>query len=75
VAGGHAVATRLAADSALAGARSPAGTDGSAMPMVGEVNVNMVVNNPLPEKPSETASKKVGHAARVGMNTVLGGAA
>jgi hypothetical protein len=75
VAGGGAVATRMAAGSALASTRAWTGSDGSAMPTVGEVNVNMVVNNPLPEKPSETASKRVGRAARLGMNTVLGGVA
>lgn len=39
------------------------------------VVVNMDVKNPLPEKASVSASKRVGQAARIGVATAIGGAA
>lgn len=42
---------------------------------VRDVHVTQIVNNPLPEKPSETASKKTSRAARLGVMTVLNGVA
>lgn len=38
------------------------------------VNVYMDVQNPLPEKASVSASKRVGQAARIGVATAIGGA-
>jgi phage-related protein len=40
-----------------------------------DVHVTQIVHNPLPEKPSETASKHTGRAARLGVTSVLGGSA
>lgn len=39
----------------------------------GDVIVNQYVSNPLPEKPSETASKRTGSAARIGVLSAIGG--
>jgi hypothetical protein len=37
------------------------------------VHVTQIVNNPLPEKPSETSSKRTGRAARIGVLSAIGG--
>jgi hypothetical protein len=44
-------------------------------PSIGQINVTQVVHNPVPEKPSVTASKKVGRAAALGAKAVLKGVA
>lgn len=40
-----------------------------------DVHVTQIVNNPLPEKPSESASRRVGRAAKLGVASALGGVA
>jgi phage-related protein len=53
---------------------SPRGGDGAAAPG-GDVYVTLQVSNPLPEKASETAVKRVGQAARIGVSAAIGGVA
>jgi hypothetical protein len=72
-AGARIVPAKMAAASALAPATSMRHTVASAGdPSIGEVHVTQVVHNPLPEKPSVTASKRMGSAARHGLGQALG---
>ncbi|MFE2751560.1 hypothetical protein ACFXGA_06105 [Actinosynnema sp. NPDC059335] len=71
--GARIVPARVAAASALASpaaVRHTIAADGQ--PVIGEMHVTQVVNNPLPEKPSVTASKRMGSAARHGLGQALG---
>ena len=54
---------------------SAAGTVASTTGGVRDVHVTQIVNNPLPERPSETASKRTGRAARLGVMSAIGGVA
>lgn len=58
-------------------ASSGAATAGQVSTTAGirDVHVTQIVNNPLPEKPSETASKRTGRAARLGVMSAIGGVA
>jgi phage-related protein len=50
-----------------------AGAMSTAPGQVRDVHVTQIVNNPLPEKPSETSSKRTGRAAKLGVLSALGG--
>jgi hypothetical protein len=66
-------AATLAATAALARPRTT--TSPRQAPAVGDIHVTQIIHNPAPEKPSETASRRIGRAASLGVHVALNGAA
>lgn len=60
---------------ALSSYSGPRGGDGASAGGGATVNVYLDVKNPLPEKASVSASKRIGQAAHIGVATAIGGAA
>jgi hypothetical protein len=73
-AGGADIAAQIASSVALSSGRT-AGADTTTGRPVGDVHVTQIIHNPAPEKPSETAAKRIGRAATFGVHVALNGAA